>query len=395
MELSKARELIEKYRNGTLAPAEKAVLESWYLHLAQKESEPVDAGSLESHLDEVWNTLPVNNKVEQTRSEKVMSVLWRLTAAASIVLILGLGAYFLYNGKNTTPAARTVFPTDVAPGASKAVLTLADGAEIILDSIINGQLAQEGSTSIVKTNPGEVVYKPSGEAAGRDNELAYNTITTPKAGQFQVKLPDGTRVWLNAESFIRFPTAFDDRERVVEIRGEVYFEVAKMKIGERKVPFKVLAGKQLVEVLGTRFNINSYQDEGKIKTTLLEGSIKVHVFGNASAGVLLHPGQQSELAAAGKANTDNKQAFDVKTVNAGAVVAWKDGFFRFDNVGLPELMRQLSRWYDMDVVYRAPAGDHEFVGQIERSAPLSKVLKILEMGDVHFRVEGKTIIVTE
>ncbi|SDE88352.1 FecR family protein [Dyadobacter soli] len=394
MELSKARELIQKYKDGTLTPAEKAILESWYLDLAKAERTPIDAETLESHLDEVWNALPLNNKAEIERG-KVLSLFWRFVAAASVILILGVGTYFFYTGKNTAPIAEVVHPTDVAPGESKAVLTLADGAEIVLDSIVNGQLAREGNTSIVKTNPGEIVYTPSGEKTGGDNTLIYNTITTPKAGQFQVRLPDGTKVWLNAQSSVRFPTAFTGPERVVEIMGEVYFEVAKMTAGQRKVPFKVLAGKQLVEVLGTRFNINSYQDEGKIKTTLLEGSIKVRESGNANGGVLLRPGQQSELAAAGKDRAGSKQGFDVKTVNAGAVVAWKDGFFRFDNVGLPELMRQLARWYDMDVVYRAPAGDHEFVGQIERSAPLSKVLKILEMGDVHFRVEGKTIVVTE
>ena len=148
-------------------------------------------------------------------------------------------------------------------------------------------------------------------------------------------------------------------------------------------------------MLGTRFNINSYADEGDIKTTLVEGSIKVHVAGNVRKGILLRPGQQSQLVAAGNENTSAAAAFDVKTVNAGAVVAWKNGYFRFDNVGLPELMRQLSRWYDVEVVYGSTVREHEFVGQIERTAPLSKVLQILEMGDVHFRVEGRKIIVTD
>ncbi|WP_353718919.1 FecR domain-containing protein [Dyadobacter sp. 676] len=394
MEFSKARELIQKYRDGTLTPAEKAVLESWYLDLGKADTEPIDAEYLESHLDEVWNALPIGKKPE-AKPGRVMPVFRRLAVAASVIFLVGIGAYFFYTGPGTAPVTDAIAPADVAPGVSKAVLTLADGAEIVLDSVLNGQLAKEGNTSIVKTNPGEIVYKPSAENAGEDHTLTYNTIATPKAGQFQVRLPDGTKVWLNAQSSIRFPTVFSGRERVVEIMGEVYFEVTQKKAGSRKVPFKVLAGKQLVEVLGTRFNINSYQDEGKIKTTLLEGSIKVRESDHAGGGVLLRPGQQSELVATGKANKGSKSEFDVRTVDAGAAVAWKDGFFRFDNVGLPELMRQLSRWYDMDVVYHAPIGDHEFVGQIERSAPLSKVLKILEMGDVHFRVEGKTIIVTE
>lgn len=394
MDLSKARELIQKYKDGTLTPPEKAMLESWYLDLAQTDGAPIDAETLGSHLDEVWNALPVGSKVG-IKPARTMAIFWRFAAAASVILALGVGTYFFYADKNSAEVAKAVSLADVTPGESKAVLTLADGAEIVLDSIVNGQLAKEGNTTIVKTNAGEIVYTSLGEKPGKDNKLTYNTITTPKAGQFQVRLPDGTKVWLNAQSSVRFPTDFTGQERAVEIIGEVYFEVAKMTIGQRKVPFKVLAGNQLVEVLGTRFNINSYQDEGKIKTTLLEGSIKVRESAHTNGGVLLRPGQQSELAAAGKNHTGSKLAFDVKIVDAGAVVAWKDGYFRFDNVGLPELMRQLARWYDVDVVYRAPAGEHEFVGQIERSAPLSKVLKILEMGDVHFRVEGKTIIVTE
>lgn len=392
MELLQAKKLIQKYREGTLTEQEKALLETWYLDLAKTERKAIDADDLEKQLDAVWKSLPVDKQPAAAMPGKMRYLYF--AAAASILLFCALGAYFFYKTKNTGPVKEMAYTADAAPGANKAILTLADGAEIILDKMKNGELAREGNMAILKKNSGEIIYQATGGESGKVEQLSYNTIVTPKAGQYKVILPDGTNAWLNAASSIRFPTAFPDRERVVEIMGEVYFEVAKVTRNHKRVPFKVLTGKQLVEVLGTRFNINSYKDEENIKTTLVEGSIKVHLAGNVRKGILLRPGQQSQLVA-GTGNTLAASGFDVKTVNAGAVIAWKNGFFRFDNVGLPELMRQLSRWYDMEVVYGSSVKEHEFVGQIERTAKLSKVLKILEMGDVHFRVEGKKIIVTD
>lgn len=393
MELSQAKKLIQKYREGTLTDQEKSLLESWYLDMAKTDREVPGAEELEANLDAVWESIPVTKLPKAAGTGKVRSLFGYISVAASILLLCALGAYYFYNQPKTFTDSQIVYAGDAAPGDNKAILTLADGGEIILDKEKNGELAREGNMTILKTSSGEIVYKALGTKMDGKN-LGFNTIMTPKAGQYQVKLPDGTKAWLNAASSIRFPTSFPDNERVVEIMGEVYFEVAKVTVNQKKVPFKVLAGKQLVEVLGTRFNINSYQDEGKIKTTLVEGSIKVKMAGKLEKGILLRPGQQSQLIAEGlKAAESN--GFNVREVDAGAVIAWKNGFFRFDNVGLPELMRQLSRWYDVEVVYGSPIKEHEFVGQIERTARLSKVLKILEMGDVNFRVEGKKIIVTD
>lgn len=395
MLLSQAKELIQKYREGTLTEPEKALLEAWYLDLAKSERQAIDPDDLERQLDEVWRSLPVNQEPPVEIPAKRRHLYRYFAVAASIVLCCTLGGYFFYNSRLKTPQKQIASQADAAPGGNKAILTLADGAEIVLDKMANGELARQGDITILKKNQGEIVYQTVKGGPGKAVHASYNTVVTPRAGQYKVILPDGTRAWLNAASSIRFPTAFPDQERVVEIMGEVYFEVAKVTRDHQRVPFKVLTGRQLVEVLGTRFNINSYADEGDIKTTLVEGSIKVHVAGNVRKGILLRPGQQSQLVAAGNANISGASAFDVKTVNAGAVVAWKNGFFRFDNVGLPELMRQLSRWYDMEVVYGSSVREHEFVGQIERTAPLSKVLKILEMGDVHFRVDGRKIVVTD
>lgn len=391
MDLTKAQELIEKYRRGTLTHQEKAWLESWYLDIGKTQpSRPMAADDLQRHLDSVWDSLPVNQPAE--RSGRPLFL--RIAVAASVLIFCMVGAYFIYSKNNVVGRENVAYIDDAVPGGNRAILTLADGAKIALDAMKNGELAREGNTAIIKTKAGEIVYKSGGAGHLKAGSVAFNTVVTPVAGQYQVTLPDGTKVWMNAASSIRFPTKFPEHERVVEMMGEVYFEVAKVTDGGKRIPFKVMAGDQLVEVLGTRFNINSYKDEGQIKTTLVEGSISVNVDGNKKKEVLLRPGQQSRLVTGGPAASVSSQ-FDVQEVNAGSVIAWKDGYFQFDHVGLPELMRQLSRWYGMQVVYNVPVKEYEFVGQIERSSRLSKVLRILEMGDVHFRIEGKKIIVTE
>jgi transmembrane sensor len=394
MDLSQATDLIKKYREGKLTEDETALLESWYLELGKSRRETISTEELERHLDAAWDALPVHDKPEISPFVKIRPLLKWFTVAASILIIGTLGV-FLNNTKKEVAAVEEEqqFGGDATPGENKAILMLANGGEIMLDTMKNGELAREGGTSIVKTNTGEVVYMSTVVNSNEAEVVKFNTIMTPKAGQYQITLPDGTKAWLNAASSIRFPTKFVGKDRVVEIMGEVYFEVAKVMKANRRVPFKVVAGKQLVEVLGTHFNINSYKDEGLIKTTLVEGSIKVNMVGNSGKEILLRPGQQAQFVAVGDKTLSGD--FNVKEIDAGSVIAWKDGYFRFDHVGLPELMRQLSRWYDMEVVYNVPVGEHEFVGEIERSSKLSKVLKILEMGDVHFKIEGKKIIVTD
>lgn len=392
MELSKARQLIQKYREGTLTKEEKSLLESWYLELAKSDREMPEAGEIQAKVDAVWASLPVS-RTKHNIPKRGIRRIFSYASAASILLLCMLGGYFLYNDSSKIKPEEKAEIREILPGGNKAVLTLGNGIRIELDEHKSGELAREGDITIFKTQNDEIVYETSGLKEG-GSDIRYNTVATPKAGQYQVKLPDGTRAWLNASSSIRFPSYFPDHERVVEIKGEVYFEVAKRNAHNKRVPFKVLAGQQLVEVLGTRFNINSYSDEDQIKTTLVEGSIKVNVNKSSKNGVLLKPGEQSQLLTAAS-KSRNEHGFSIKKVDPDAVIAWKDGFFRFDNVGLQELMRQLSRWYDVEIEYGTSVKHHEFVGRIERRAPLSKVLKILEMGDVHFKVEGKKIIVTE
>lgn len=367
---SQARELLKKREAGTLTEEERILLESWYLELARNEGLDADPEEISTHLEGMAEPQHYRQPV----------VKW-LSVAAAILVVVSAG--FLYFSSPAPLAELPVLSEDAPPGDHRARLILANGKNILLDDAQSGQVAQQGNTAIVKTAAGELVYQAEGDP-GNASLAHYNTIETPKAGQYQIRLSDGTRVWLNAASSIRFPAEFSKKERVVEVVGEVYFEVAKASTDNRRIPFRVVSGDQEVEVLGTRFNINSYSDEGVTRTTLLEGSIQVRTSEN---GIMLEPGEQSRVSAG--------QTLKVSKVNTGQVVAWKEGFFSFDGVGLEELMRQLSRWYDMEVVYEARVSDYEFVGRISRNTRLSSVLKILEAGGVRFSVEGKKITVTE
>lgn len=349
-----AEDLLKKWENGTLTEEERGLLEAWYLQEAEHRS--------------AQELSPVFERSTHRRR-------WTWAAAAGV--ILAVGVYFSLPKKVEEQVAMVA---DALPGEHRARLILGDGRPIDLEDAASGKLVQDGNATVLKVNAGEVIYQSGDEVA----DLEYHTIVTPKAGQFQVQLSDGTRVWLNAASSLRYPSTFGEGDRVVEASGEVYFEVAKKTSGDRRVPFRVLSGSQTVEVLGTRFNINSYADEEVIKTSLLEGSIQVSMQGG---NAVLKPGQQAKVM--------KGAPLKVEPIDASRVLAWKEGYFRFEGVGIKELMRQLGRWYDMDVVYEGKVRDYEFVGEISRATRLSAVLRILEAGGVRFKVEGKTITVIE
>jgi ferric-dicitrate binding protein FerR (iron transport regulator) len=324
---------------------------------------------------EIWEKTGIAKPVVQMRWFR-----W-VAAAAVLILMLGSAAYLVFYNNNaadkvakgTTQKER--FRNDIPPGGNKAVLTLADGSTIILDNVQNGTLAQQGNTKVIKED-GKLAYNLTSTGI---NEVLYNTISTPRGGQYQVDLPDGSRVWLNAASSLHFPTAFVGKERRVEITGEAYFEVAKNKAQ----PFIVSVNGAEVQVLGTHFNVMAYNDENAIKTTLLEGSVK---FVNGSTSSLLKPGQQSQLS-------ENGQVKVVSNVDVDAVTAWKNGNFDFQGEDIETVMRQLSRWYNVDVVYRNKP-DELFYAEIPRNTKLSDVLKALELtGKLRFGIEGKKIIV--
>ena len=302
-------------------------------------------------------------------------------AAAAVLLLGGFLTYrFAFQEPNKSPIVNKTIPekNDVAPGGNKAVLTLADGSTIILDNASNGNLAEQGNTKVIKLDDGQLAYNN----AGIGSEVVYNTVSTPRGGQYQLVLADGSKVWLNAASTLRFPTSFVGKERKVELEGEGYFEVAK----NAAMPFKVdVDGKGEVEVLGTHFNINSYSNEPAINTTLIEGSVKVT--GNLSGKTQnLNPGEQARINAAGQVTLN-------RNINVDEIIAWKEGNFNFNSAGIEYIMRNVSRWYDLDVVYQGVPSKETFSGIVSRNSNLSEVLMIMKQAGIKFKIEGKKITV--
>jgi transmembrane sensor len=301
--------------------------------------------------------------------------------AAAILLMLGTAVYWMNNISHHPMAQKEVVtetPKDITPGGNKAILTLSNGSKIILDSVADGILARQGNTSVVKLANGQLSYQE--KAGTRTKDVLYNTMSTPRGGQYKLILPDGTQVWLNASSAIVYPTAFAGSERKVQVSGEAYFEV----VPNVKMPFKVTVNGVTVNVLGTHFNVNAYGDEATTRITLLEGAIKIT---KGIASSILKPGQQAQV-------TRNNEIKFSEEVDVEEVVAWKNGLFWFNGVDLPGIMRQLSRWYDIEVQYEGPIPQRHFTGHVFRYLNLSEVLKILALSHVHFRIEGKKLIVT-
>lgn len=317
-------------------------------------------------------------------------------AAAAVLVLLAAGAVYLFTDKTATPPpvlANT--EQEIGPGKDGAVLTLSDGRQVVLDSLGNGIVAMEDGAQVTLKN-GQLQYEQL-ESAGK--EVQYNTMTTPRGRQFMITLPDGTEVWLNAASSIRFPVEFNSTERKVELSGEAFFHVKSMNMPAFKgrpairVPFVVNVNKQLdVEVLGTQFNINGYSNEKAINTTLTEGVVRVRINGEAdvaSQTAMLLPGQQASVT-----NSGSKK-INVLDAELDKVMAWKNGLFNFENVSLADAMLQLERWYDIDVVYENGIPGIWFSGKISRETNLTGLLKILEKTGVQFRLEGRKLIVLQ
>jgi transmembrane sensor len=308
----------------------------------------------------------------------------RWSVAVIFLLVAGGGLLLFLRGRETRPVVTIAAKpaVQIQPGANKAVLTLANGQQIILNNAQNGTIGQQGNIRVVKLDSGQLAYAtPKAESPA--DQLAkgplYNTITTPRGGQYQVTLADGTKVWLNAESSLRFPIAFTDKDREVELTGEAYFEVK----ADKDKPFLVKAGQTETRVLGTNFNIMAYSDEGAVKTTLLEGAVSM---GLGMHSALLRPGEQGQY-------DDGKNIIATRAVNTRAVVAWKDGYYFFDRTPVKSVMRQIARWYDVTIVYQGAAPEDEIVGKLPRTADVKEVLHIMELIGIHFKIDGKTIVV--
>ncbi|QEM10585.1 FecR family protein [Mucilaginibacter rubeus] len=365
-------DLIERYNKGMTTQAENALVESWYAkykhdnpYLSQRQLEEDQKESLDKLLNEIHGG-----------SRRIQLSRWAV--AASILFFLAVGGYFFSINNNSRRQIATVKPQkqDVTPGGNKAILTLGDGSTIVLNSAKIGKLASQGNIIIKKAADGQISYNDVSSSHTSKTDV-YNTAATPQGGQYQFILADGTKVWLNASSSIKYPVVFNGSERRVELTGEAYFEVAH----NARKPFKVISNGQTVEVLGTHFNINAYNDEQAVKTTLLEGSVKVSA-GRVSN--IIKPGQQARF---------DHGLINVMTVDPDEVVAWKNGFFFFEDNNIQEVMRQLSRWYGVEIKYEGQLPSRRFSGEISRNVNLSQILDILNFKQIHCKIDGKTIIV--
>lgn len=388
--------LLDKYLGNMSSADEEAELMQWYNTTNQHpvewpishqgEPEEIKArmlGQLRAGIrsNSLQNVIPIYRKRT-----------WQI--AASLFILLGAGAWFVLNrssSNNTEPIVTAeTKTTPILPGGNKATLTLADGTTIVLDTAGNTTLAQQGATKIIKLNNGELAYKDASQKGATASGL-YNTIRTPNGGQYQVILPDGTRAWLNAASVLRFPITFTGNERKVQLSGEAYFDVAK----NSDMPFRVITENEQnhelgrVEVLGTEFNVNAYNDEPTVKTTLVEGKVKVSIADSSLRPVILTHGMQSSFSQ----EQQRGRNIMVREVDTDDVTAWKNGLFNFNNADIKTVMRQLARWYDVEVVYEGGLPNEKFEGEIPRNSTLSEVFKILELSAVHFKVEGRKVTV--
>jgi len=391
-----ATDLLNRYSSGNCTVAEQQLVEAWYQELTDTGELEWEEGEKASIQEAIETGLLHNITAGEIPSIPVRRLhIARRTwwAAAAILISLSGVGYYILNKKPAATVASTdaSLKNDVAPGSNKAVLTLANGKTILLDDAANGVVAQEGSAKVVKPDDGQLVY--SQENGNGDESLSWNTLATPRSGQYQLVLPDGTKVWLNSESSIHYPILFRGKERRVKITGEAYFEV----VHNSKMPFIVEKGDMQVEVLGTHFNVNAYNDESAIKTTLLEGKVKVVKTSAAfQQTAILSPGEQAIIPdGSEKVQRSNNNRIKVHKADVDDVVAWKNGLFHFESADIKTVMRQLARWYDVEVVYEGAAvkNDPLFV-EISRNTRLSDVLKVLqESGSAKFSIQGRKILV--
>ncbi len=373
MNKEQAEKILHKYSIGEATPAEQELVEKWMLHGAGQENDLTDEELLE-------DLLSMRQRLGLNYSVKRKSTLWQRVAIAATIIIISAAGLLVYQHAPFTESDRegsTKIVQDRPAGKNVATLTLSDGTNIQLDQKL-GNIKGEAGIYITNDEKGHVVYDLSAPKATKEKTVAFNTITTPRSGQYKVILPDGSKVWLNAASSIRFPVAFSKKIRQVELTGEGYFEVAKSA-----VKFEVITGQTAVEVLGTHFNVHAYDDQQAI--TLLEGSVKVR---HGQDQKIIAPGEQAVLFA-------GRDIFLKSNVDIETITAWKDGLFQFNNTELKEIMQELERWYDVDVdINTLP--QRKFNGSIPRNVKLSEVLSMIELtSNLKFKIEGRSVVMVK
>lgn len=375
-------ELEEKWLANTITPEEAAEYADWY-NKNQDLPVAIPASFARSEADlEARMLAGIQQRAGIQAPVRRITRYWPAAAAAAVLLGLAIATYYLVFSTSSKQELVQAPPSptpvnDVLPGGNKATLTLDNGETIVLEDAANGVLASQGRARVIKKASGELVYQNAPDDIAKP---VYHTMRTPRGGQYQLRLPDGSQVWLNAASSLRYPTVFSGTERRVSISGEAYFEVSK----DAAKPFIVeIERKGEVKVLGTHFNINAYEDEPTVQTTLLEGSVELS---NGYQQLLLKPGQ---LASYGS----NRQ-IRVDQADLESVMAWKNGYFVFKNATTEMIMRQAARWYDAEVVYEGDVRHEKFVGQVPRAENASKLLEVLALTQtVKFTIEDKKIIV--
>jgi len=418
-------ELAKKWKEGTITPEEKEEFDRWYEGAGDDADADAgaDAQSVDLVRERIFRTIAEREGLRQHR------IVSRLTAprrrqwlsAAAVVLLLASGGmlYRQLHKRSTDVVAHPFAGHELPPGSAKATLTLSDGTIVPLQKGKVGTIRDRNGVSI-RQQTGALVYEggspsgDSGSAADRGNPgdhgsrgdrgedagvVSYNTITVPRGGQYQLVLSDGTAVWLNSASSLRYPTVFRGNKRTVTLTGEGYFEVAK----DKDHVFQVEAGGQMIDVLGTEFNINCYSDEADVRTTLLQGSVRVRLAG-ASDSLVIRPGQQAASGpAAGRGGLAGSAAASsaagsgrlrvIDNADIEQVIAWKNGYFQLNDADIRTIMRQVARWYDVEVKYEGAPPTQELSGKMRRSASAAEFLDMLSYFNIRFRIEGRTIIV--
>lgn len=374
------QQLLKQYREGMASPEERALLEAWYHALEYDATAFTDEVALQQLQQAGWQA------VVNSRQPKVVPLYrrYRRVIAVAAMLVLALAGWWLFTLNRPLQPGKgdTVQQPVIMPGGDKAVLTLANGKKIILEQADSGAIAEENGVRIIKRNNGQLAYGET-PAAGQPNApVSYNTLAIPRGGQYQLILPDGTRVLMNSASSLTYPTVFSQKERVVTLSGEAWFEV----MPNAQQPFKVKVNQTTVDVLGTQFNIHAYADEPAVTTTLVQGSVRV---GQQLAGK-----QQSEILTPGLQAVATQNGLFTRKANLRHVLAWKNGLFIFEDRKLADVLREIARWYDIAIEMQAPPDEKLYGGVIFKSATLQAVLNMLERGGTrHFKIEGRKVLV--
>jgi len=367
--------LIEKYLSGKCSDEEQAVVEGWYNQLGKDELPLLSKEIKQLQSIQIGADLPLHQLPQKKQYTR-----YKIAASILLCILIGWWAYPRTKGKPVYIAKKNI---QILPGGNKATLTLANGKVISLDSVANGHVIAQSGISVTKTRDGSLRFTVAKKHAVGSDE--FNTIKTPVGGEYQINLPDDSRVWMNASSSLCFNTNFSEKERKVKLSGEAYFEIAKKKNQKgQRIPFLVETNNQTIEVLGTHFNVSAYSNEAYVKTTLLEGKVKVKTLYGSK---LLAPGQQSVLE-------KNENTLNVANVDIESVMGWKNGLFVFDDEPIDEIMKKIARWYNVEIVYQNHNKQYLFGGSISRYNDLEKVLEKLELTEsVHFKIEGRRVFV--